>query len=267
MRKTAKRVLIALGVLFGLLWGFWLVAVPSGVIQKRITQELGKNGIHAKFSGFGKGLLYSLKCDSVVIAPMGAHEDGGSLILQDVRVSMSLPSLVMLSPAVDMQAVLAEGQLSGRASTGWGEKRLSLRATGVDLAQLGIDGFVVGLRAGGLADLEAEVLNGSGEARLSATGLSFSPYKYMGFVLPLDLFKQARALLVIKAGAMELKSATLEGDGIFSRLSGSVGSGRVRLKLELMPSAGVEESQPYFKMLEQYRKTKGYYEIPINTFY
>jgi len=36
------------------------------------------------------------------------------------------------------------------------------------------------------------------------------------------------------------------------------------MKLEIMPSEEVENSQPYFKMLQMYQVTPGLYEIPIN---
>lgn len=248
--------------MLALVWGAWLIAVPGSLITGKIDAGLDKSPVVVEFEGFRKGLFYSIKADGLSIR----SASGGKrlLYLEDLRAGLSISSLLRLSPSIDLSAVLAGGRVTGSAGRGGA---LSMKTEEVDLSALGLERTITGLRAGGKAWLDANAMAGSGEVRFRVTGMEFLPYRYMGFSLPLDLLKSARGLVLIDNGIARVESAAFEGEGIYARITGSAGGGRVDMKLELMPSDELENSQPYFRLLQQYRVTSGRYEIPIKTSY
>jgi type II secretion system protein N len=261
-RRAARIIAAAVAVAMALIWCAWLVAVPAGLITGKIGEGLEDGPVRLRFEGFGKGLFYSVKADGLAVV---SAEGGRELVhLEQLRAWLNVPSLLRLSPSLDFRARLAGGTITGRAGM---DRSLSMKVEEVDLSELGLERAVTGLRAGGRASLDMHMASGRGEARFNVAGMSFLPYKYMGFSLPLDLLEKAKGLLLMENEMVTVKSAALEGDGIYARASGSIGGGRVDLRLELMPSEELEGSQPYFRMLQAYRTTPGLYEIPIATSY
>jgi len=261
-RKIIRTAAASVAILLALVWGAWLIAVPGSLIKGKIGASLEGSPVTVEFEGFRKGLFYSIRADGLSISRAGGGT--GLLYLEDLRAGLSIPSLFSLSPSIEFSATLAGGRITGSAGTGG---VLIMKAEDVDLSALGLERSITGLRAGGKAWLEANAADGSGEVRFRVTGIEFLPYRYMGFSLPLDLLKKARGLVLIENGMVRVESATFEGEGIYARIKGSAGGGRVDMRLELMPSAELENSQPYFRLLQQYRVTSGRYEIPIKTSY
>jgi type II secretion system protein N len=259
IRKAAGIAAVSLAAVVALIWAAWLIAVPAGLITGKLDEGLANGPVRVEFEGLGKGLFYSINADVLRVFKAGDNRE--IVILEDLRAGLNIPSVFSLSPCIDLRASLSGGSIRGRACT---DGSLILSAEDVNLSGLGIEKSVTGLRAGGRARLDINTVAGAGEARFQITGMSFLPYKYMGFPLPLDLLDKARGLVLIENAVATVESATLEGEGIYARAKGKVGGGRVDMKLELMPSEEVERSQPYFSMLQNYRVTPGLYEIPLS---
>lgn len=259
INRPVRITLAVLAVLAALVWGAWLIALPGSLITGKLDRGLENGPVKIEFEGFRKGLFYSLKADGLRV--FKASGDTEILYLEGLRAGLNVRSLFRFDPCLDFSAALAGGNIRGRACA---KGALDLDAEGVDLSGLGMESLITGLRLGGKAWLEVHTVEGTGEARFKVTGMNVLPYKYMGFSLPLDLLRQSRGLVLIDNGIATVESATLEGDGIYARVKGKAGGGRVDMKLEIMPSEEVENSQPYFKMLQMYQVTPGLYEIPIN---
>jgi len=261
-RERARKAAVALAIAASLVWGIWIIAVPMSVVTGKIEEKFAKGPLRVEFEGLGKGLFYSIKADGLSV--LTVRDGTRVLYLENFRAGLSIWSLFRFSPSVDFSATLAGGGINGRTGS---DGDLILRAEGVDLAAMGLDQSVTGLKAGGIGELNVNVADGKGEARFNVTGIDFLPYKYMGFPMPLNLLKRARGLVLIDNGVARVESAAFDGEGIYARLKGTAGGGKVDMRLELMPSEQVEATQAYFRILQRYRVTAGFYDIPIRTSY
>jgi len=258
IRKVAVILAAIFCGLFALVWGAWLIAVPSGLITGKLSEALQESKVRVEFDNFRKGLFYNIKADGLRVSSAAGGDD--IVYLEDLRAGLNVPSVFRLSPCLDFSALLSGGDITGRAGS---DGSLIINASGVDIAGLGIESFITGLKSGGEASFYLDTVDGEGEAKLHVNGMSFLPYSYMGFTLPLDVLKNARAMLMMSSGIVTVKSAVIEGDGIYSRAKGTIGGGNIDILIELMPSEFFESSQPYFGMLQRFRVTKGLYEIPV----
>lgn len=265
--RTILKFLIGTAMaLLAIVWAIWLVAIPESLISSRMDGAIQSAGLRAEYNDFGKGVFYNLKASGLTLF----RQDQDIVHMDDINVRLILNPLhlLRLRPAAAFSATMAEGKIEGIAMA-HGSKLvdLDLSVRGLRLAEMGIDRLLTGLSAAGKADLDASLVNGAGEIRFSVTEMDFLPYKYMGFALPLDLLERSRGIILIHGKRVEIKSATFEGRGLYARLTGEMDNDRANLSLELMPSREIEESLPYFKMIEQYRTTSGHYTVPIRTGY
>lgn len=261
-KKAAGILAAALGGTLALIWAAWLIAVPSELITGKISEAIQETQARVEFEGFSKGAFFSVKSDGLRV--LSAASGREIVYLEKFRAGLNVPSVFSLNPHLDFSSVLSGGMVKGKAAI---DGTLSMNAKNVDLASMGIERLLTGLRAGGVVSFDINAVKGNGEARFLVDEMSFLPYRYMGFSLPLDLLKNARGIVKIENGSAKVESATLEGEGIYARAKGSIGGGKVDMRLELMPSEALEKSQPYFGMLQSYRVAKGFYDIPLRTSY
>lgn len=261
LSKIAWAIAISIASGVALVAAAWMVVLPAGLVEEKILAAMKQAGVNAGFEGFGKGLFFSVHADLMYIE----GKDGATILeMEDLKVSVSPVSLLKLSPAVDLLATVSGGKVEARVQpASGGQVSATLTASRVGIEGLGLERKLVGLRAKGLLEVEATMLGERGQVRFKATEMEFLPYSYMGFSLPLDLLRKGRGLVIMEQGMASVESAAFEGEGIYARASGTIGGGKTDMKLELMPSEDLENSQPYFRLLGSFRKTEGHYVIPL----
>lgn len=152
-----------------------------------------------------------------------------------------------------------------------GKELLTLEAGGINLAEVplfrtllaaGVEG---NLRAGG------RVLRGSGgsngQLRLEVPQLAFSGVRLGGIPLPDASRLRCQGMLRVGNDRLRLESLSLQGDGIFMRLSGDLPAAAdapLDLVLEIMPRADfMERQKAVFLLLSRFMVSPGNYRIPI----
>jgi type II secretion system protein N len=105
---------------------------------------------------------------------------------------------------------------------------------------------------------------------MEAKELDLRGVKISGTQLPDASYRTMQGMLRIAGGRTNLESVTLQGDGLYVRLSGDLPTGvspaatPLNLKLELMPKPEFLESQKFiFLLLAKYTVTPGHYQLPI----
>lgn len=182
------------------------------------------------------------------------------------------------------QLLLGVFALSSRMALGSGTMGLSYGVTGSKLLDLKIHDMnleeiplfktVLGARAGGSLWSEGSVVRGkngvSGDIKIEIKTLSLAGVKLGLFPLPDVSGLKAQGMVRITAGKGRLESLTLQGEGIYMRLSGDLPSGGsamtapINLSLEIMPKPEFLEKQKLvFMLLAKFAASPGVYQIPV----
>ena len=77
----------------------------------------------------------------------------------------------------------------------------------------------------------------------------------------MDMFHTVRGSIVMKGRAIDVKSVTLEGKGLFARASGTIMGGMMDMTLELMPEPEADKLISVFA--GRYKISDGFYRIPL----
>jgi type II secretion system protein N len=256
-----KRLLIAGLAGIVIVLGFWQIAVPDSLITDLIGNSLSAKGLHADFTGFRKGLLFTFEARRITLKKSG----NPLLSIENARARIKPLSLLALR-----LPVLFDGDISG----GRMNARVDLLHAGnltditIDKAEMeGIPFFrTLGLAGSrGTLSGDMKIENSSGEIRFALSNAVFESASFGGITLPLEMFSNARGAMTIDNNTVGIKSFAMEGDGIYARIKGNIREGRARLTAELMPERSFKEKNYIFSMLEQYKVSPGYYSIPINS--
>jgi type II secretion system protein N len=155
-----------------------------------------------------------------------------------------------------------------------GREVLSLTTDGVGLEELPFFQSVLKARAGGHLRGKGAVVRGAkgvnGEFQFEVQQLELSGAKLGVFSLPDVSRLTSQGIIRIIDGKARLESATLQGEGIYMRLSGDIpmAAGSVaaplNLQLDIMPKPEFLESQKLvFLLLAKYSVSPGVYRLPI----
>jgi type II secretion system protein N len=152
-----------------------------------------------------------------------------------------------------------------------GRDALSLSTEGIGLGALPFFQTVLAARAGGALHGSGRVTRGTkglnGEFRLEVRQLELSGVKLGSFPLP-DVSKlTAQGMVRLTDGTARLESFTLQGEGIYMRLSGELpmaANAPLNLVLEIMPKPEFLESQKLvFLLLVKFMTSPGVYRVPV----
>ena len=225
-----KYLLWTVGALAALVWGAWLIVIPADMIKSRAEAEMKNGQVTVELKGLRKGLFYSVRVEAVDIV----MKDEVIASAYDVIVLPDWAGLFMLKPRAKVSGYLGGGEFHVLVTAG--QRTFSLRADEVSLGELNLFALT-GQRISGLVDLEADVLEGSGTARLTVKDIRAIGVEVQGFQVPEDIFHTARGTARIEGMEMEIESLELEGDDIFVRITGRVNAARATLMLDLMPES------------------------------
>ena len=248
---------------------FVVIFTPSGVMRGVVERALDNAGYSFRATGFGKALPLGINARNVEIG-----DYRGVLFRADyAEVRVRLLPLLAGKASLSYSADLGGGRVAGTFSSGKkGEFTFALSRVRLE----DIPFFATATGAHVKGDLGAEgsfTVSGSnlaGKGRLEIKGLELSGVKISGMQLPDAAYDNVRGALQVTGGKAVLESATLQGEGIYARISGDfpvmtpLGSSPLNLTLEILPKPGFLEKQKLvFLLLARYLVSPGNYRIPI----
>ena len=155
-----------------------------------------------------------------------------------------------------------------------GTDALDLAADGIQLSDIPFFKTTLGATAGGTLWSEGRLSRKagalSGDLKLEVKQLAFTGVKLGAFPLPDTSNLNCRGMVRVTGGKARLESFTLEGDGIYMRLSGNLPNGAaaatspLELTLEIMPKPEFMDKQKLvFLLLARFAASPGVYKVPI----
>lgn len=262
-RVTA--ILVAVPVFF-LLFSYMLF--PTKRIDVAVARVLSRQGLTLTPS-VHKTLLPGLAWDNLLLS----SEQGPLLSCQRLQVRMLLLPLLTGKAIISGGAIIGTGRLDVAYALN-GKAALELSADGIAVADIPFFKSVLGAKAAGNLWSKGTLQRGakglSGDLKLEIQQLEFSGVKLGAFPLPDAANLKTQGMIRISEGKARLESFTLEGDGVFMRLSGDVPTGSnagvtpLNMKLEIMPKPDFLEKQKLvFMLLAKFMTSPGVYTVPI----
>lgn len=247
---------------------FCYALFPTTRLDSLFTQLLSRQGLTLSPAAH-KTVLPGLAWDDMLLS-----SDKGALLHCD-RLQLRALFLPLLAgkAVVSGRATIGAGYLNVRYSLN-GKTALDLRAADISLAEIPFFKSVLGAKAGGTLWSEGtlqRVAKGlNGDLKLEVKQLEFSGVKLGMFPLPDVAGLKAQGMVKVTNSQARLESFTLEGEGIYMRLSGALPSGvnaaatPLDMKIEIMPKAEFLEKQKLvFMLLAKFMTSPGVYSVPI----
>lgn len=247
---------------------FSYLLFPTARIDAVITQILSRQGLTLT-PAVHKTLLPGLAWDNLLLS----SEQGALLRCERLQVRPLLLPLFMGRAVVSGGATVGKGHLDVRYAVN-GKDALYLDSDGISLAEIPFFKTVLGATAAGNLWSSGTLQRGanglSGDLKLEIKQLDFSGVKLGAFPLPDVTRMKAQGKVKVDGGKARLESFTLEGEGIYMRLSGDLPTGAsaavapLNMNLEIMPKADFLEKQKLvFMLLGKFMTSPGVYTVPI----
>lgn len=241
---------------------------PSRRIDAFISQALATQGLTLTPT-VHKTLLPGLAWDNALLS-----SQQGPLLRFD-RLSVRPLLLRLLAGRVVLGSTASQG--AGHLDIEYkalGRQTLLLNTDRLPLGEMPFFRTVLGARVGGSLWSEGlvtrEPKGWSGELKLEISQLEFSGIRIGAFALPDAGNLNSKGMVRVTDGRARLESLTLQGEGIYMRLSGELPSGvnadsaPLNLMLEIMPKPEFLEKQKLvFLLLTKFMASPGVYRVPI----
>lgn len=266
-RRLLSSIAIPAAVLL-LLVALTYLFFPVGRVNTVITRQLEAQGLTLTPAA-RKTFLPGLAWDDVMLSSGQGALVGCDLLKARLLLAPLLGGRVKLGAS----AIIRNGHLDLEYGLN-GEDLLWLRGDGINLADIPFFKTVLSARAAGNLWMEGDVRRGpkgeSGEIKLEVRQLEFSGVKLGGFSLPDASNLRTRGMIRISNGNVRVESFTLQGEGIYMRVSGDIPGGAaavnapLNLVLEIMPNPEFLEKQKLvFLLLAKFMISPGNYRLPI----
>lgn len=247
---------------------FCYILFPISKIDDLLADALAQQGLKITPS-VHKTVLPGLAWDEMVLS----SAQGELLHCEHLQVRLLLLPLIIGRVNFATNASIGKGFLETEYALS-GKKALSLTAEGISLADIDFFKNVLGAKTAGNLWIHGELIRGAkglnGELKLEIKQLEFSGVKLGAFPLPDVSGLKTQGLIKVIDGKTRLESFTLEGGGVYMRLSGDIPSGAnaaampLDMKLAIMPKAEFLEKQRLpFMLLAKFMNAPGVYTVPI----
>jgi type II secretion system protein N len=241
---------------------------PSRRINTVIAQALATQGLILTPAAH-KTLLPGLGWDNALLS----SRLGPLLRFDHVSVKPLLLQLLTGRVVLGSSASLGAGRMKFEYGIS-GRQTLLVSADRLALGEMPFFKTVLGARADGSLWSEGLVMRGpqgwSGELKLEISRLEFSGIRMGAFPLPDADNLHSKGMIRITDGKARLESLTLQGEGIYMRLSGQLPPGMnaeaapLDLVLEIMPKpVFLEKQKLVFLLLARFMSSPGVYRVPI----
>jgi type II secretion system protein N len=249
-----------------LLFGY--ILFPTAKIDTLLTAVLLRQGLSIAPT-VHKTLLPGLAWDNLLLS----SEHGGVLRCGRLQVRALLLPLLAGRVVVSSDATIGKGKINIKYGLN-GKAALDLEADGIALSEVPFFKTVLGATmAGSLWSqgvLQRSANGISGDLKLEVKQLEYSGVKLGAFSLPDASNLKTQGMVRVTAGKARLESFTLEGDGLYMRLSGEIPTGAdaavspLNMSLEIMPKPEFLEKQKLvFMLLAKFMMSPGVYKVPI----
>lgn len=265
------RLLQRTGIVFTasmLLVVFIYLFFPVAKLNSALNRFLAEQGLRLDPAA-SKALLPGLVWEQPVLS-----SEQGELLRME-RLSVGLDLTALLTGRIKLKSAGSIGSGSVRIILGMnGSEALQMDSEGVELGNIPFFSSVLKARAAGRVwcqgGLQQTPKGLQGDIRLEVKQLAIRGAKLGAFALPDVSGLTTRGIVRFTGSNARLESFTLEGDGIYMRLSGNLPGGMnalnlpLELTLEIMPKPEFMESQKLiFMLLTKYMISPGNYRIPI----
>ncbi|OGT98749.1 MAG: type II secretion system protein GspN [Geobacteraceae bacterium GWB2_52_12] len=268
---SRKRLLRGLGLAAAALFLFialFYVLFPVAPLNNTIMQTLAGQGLTLEPEA-RKTVLPGLVWNDAVLS----SAQGALLDIEQLKVQPRLMALLLGRLRISAKAAVADGKIDLLYGVN-GRQAVVLQADGIQLAKIPFFKTVLGATAGGMLWSEGNVQRTpqglDGELKLEVKQLQYSGVKMGAFPLPDATNLQTQGMVRISGGRARLESFTLQGEGIYMRLSGNLPTGAsaasmpLDLTLEIMPKPEFMEQQKLvFLLLAKFMSSPGVYRVPI----
>lgn len=233
-----------------------------------LAQLLSRQGLTLS-PAVHKTLLPGLAWDNLQLS----SEQGALLQSERMQVRVLLLPLFAGRVVISGGAEIGKGHLNIRYALN-GKTALGLDADDISLSGIPFFKNVLGAKAAGTlwshGTLQRGVKGLNGDLKLEIRQLEFSGVKLGAFPLPEAANLKTQGMVRVSDDRVRLESLTLEGDGIYMRLSGDVPSGAnagvtpLNMSLDIMPKPEFLEKQKLvFMLLAKFMASPGVYKVPI----
>lgn len=258
-------VLVTVPILF-LLFGYMLF--PTARIDAALAQVLSRQGVTLA-PAVHKTILPGLAWNNLLLS----SAQGPLLNCEQLQVRALLLPILAGQAAFFGKAAIGSGHLDIRYALN-GKDALDLKADGVSLSDIPFFKSVLGAKAAGnlwsRGTLQRSAKGLNGDLKLEIKQLQIAGVKLGTFSLPDAANLKTQGIIRVSDGKARLESFTLEGDGIYMRLSGDIPFGAnavltpLKMSLEIMPKPEFLEKQKLvFILLSKFMSSPGVYTVPI----
>jgi type II secretion system protein N len=242
--------------------------LPTRQVNELISGMLADQGLSLSPEGH-KTLLPGLAWNQPVLS------SGQGPLLRFDRLAVRLRLLPLLAGRVviGLTSALGAGHLDLEYGIN-GTEALELAADGMQLSDIPFFKTALGATAGGSLWSEGRLSRKagrlSGNLKLEVKQLALSGVKLGAFPLPDAANLRCQGMVRVTDGRSRLESFTLQGDGIYMRLSGELPGGAnavtspLNLTLEIMPKPEFMDKQKLvFLLLTKFAASPGVFKVPI----
>jgi type II secretion system protein N len=241
---------------------------PTSRINAVIDQVLSTQGLTLA-PGARKTIVPGLAWNNAVLA-----SDQGALVrFAQLKVRPLLLPLLAGRIVLRSEASIGTGYFDLDYGV-TGREALTLKAEGIGLGDIPFFQTVLAAKAGGNLRSAGSVTRSAkglnGEFQLEVKQLELSGVKLGAFSLPDVSRLTSQGMVRVTDGKARLESFTLQGDGIYMRLSGDLpmapnaATAPLNLVLEIMPKPEFLDSQKLvFLLLAKFMVSPGVYRVPI----
>ncbi len=263
---TRRVALLAAGLVLFIF--FCYLFFPTAKIDAMIAAALSRQGLMLS-PVVHKTVLPGLSWDNMVLS----SDQGPLLSCERTRIRVLLLPLLAGRAVISGVATIGKGHLDLTYALN-GADAVDLDADGISLADIPFFKSVLGAQVSGDLWSKGSLQRGkkglSGDLKLEVKQLAFSGVKLGAFPLPDVANLKTQGMVRVTDGMARLESFTLEGDGIYMRLSGAIPSGAnaaqtlLDMRLDIMPKPEfLEKQKVVFMLLAKFMTSPGVYSVPI----
>ncbi len=205
--------------------------------------------------------------------PVLSSDQGALVSMERLKVQLRLVPLLLGQIRVKAVSIIGAGRLNLELGL-TGNEAFSIDSDGTSLADIPFFNSVLKAKAGGQlwsqGKLNRTAKGLQGEIKLEIKQLEFAGAKLGAFALPDVKGLSTQGIVRFTDNKARLESFTLQGDGIYMRLSGDLPGGAnalnapLNLILEIMPKPEFLESQKLvFMLLTKFMVSPGNFRVPI----
>jgi type II secretion system protein N len=272
-----KKAILIVCLIVLAVFGSWFIVMPEPFLINLIENALTSENVYLKTEGFRKGFFYSVTVEKILLMKRGdlkrnetgvpglsvasSQADVPLVILNDVTGKVDLLSVARLNPQLDFESHLQGGRVTGEVDLA-GKGAVAMKGNDISIEAIPfLD--LIGIRGRGDLSGTFRSGNGQGEITFSVMNAKLKNTSFEGVFLPLEVFHTVYGLVTLRDGTVDVRSFTLQGDGVYARVKGNATGRKLNMDVELMMDSTFQATPILQALVRQYQVSPGYYVIPL----